>query len=37
VVSDAETTCVDDRAEMDPVMLLIMDQTFTRSGDDPGY
>jgi hypothetical protein len=36
-VAAAETTCVDDRSEMDPVMLLVMDQTFTRSGDDPGY
>ena len=37
VVAEAETTCVDARSEMDPVMLLVMDQTFTRSGDDPGY
>ena len=32
-----ETTCEDDRSAMDPVMLLVMDQTFTRSGDEPGY
>jgi hypothetical protein len=37
VVAAAEVTCLDDRSEMDPVMLLVTDQTFTRSGDDPGY
>lgn len=36
-VAAAETTCVDDRSQMDPVMLVVMDQTFNRSGDDPGY
>ena len=36
-VSESETTCRDDQAEMDPVMLLVTDQTFTRSGDDPNY
>ena len=35
-VADAETTCVDDQSEMDPVMLVAMDQTFIRSGDEPG-
>lgn len=37
VVAEADVTCVDDRSEMDPVMLLVTEQTFTRSGDDPGY
>lgn len=37
VVAEAEETCVDDPSEMDPIMLLVTDQTFTRSGDDPGY
>jgi len=30
-------TCTEERSEMDPVMLLVTDQTFTRSGDDPSY
>ena len=36
-VEEAEETCIDDRSEMDQIMLLVTDQTFTRSGDDPGY
>jgi hypothetical protein len=36
-LSGSEMTCRDDQAEMDPVMLLVTDQTFTRSGDDPSY
>ncbi len=36
-VSGSELTCKDDQAEMEPVMLLVTDQTFTRSGDDPSY
>jgi hypothetical protein len=36
-VSGSEMTCTEDRSEMDPVMLLVTDQTFTRSGDDPSY
>lgn len=29
--------CTDDRAEMDPAGLLVFEQTFTRSSDDPTY
>jgi len=36
-LSGSEMTCRDDQADMDPVMLLVTDQTFTRSGDDPSY
>lgn len=36
-VSGADMTCIDDRSAMDPVMLLVTDRTFTRSGDDPSY
>ena len=36
-LSGSEVTCRDDQAEMDPVMLLVTDQTFTRSGDDPSF
>ena len=36
-LSGSEMTCRDDQAEMDPVMLLVTDQTFTRSGDDPSF
>lgn len=36
-VSGSEVTCRDDQAKMDPVMLLVTDQTFTRSGDDASY
>lgn len=36
-VSGSEMTCTDDQAKMDPVMLLVTDQTFSRSGDDPSY
>ncbi len=32
-----EWSCTQDQSEMDPVMLLVTDQTFTRSGDDPSY
>lgn len=37
VVSGAEMTCTDDRSQMDPVGLSVMEHTFTRSGDDPSY
>jgi hypothetical protein len=30
-------TCTEDRSEMDPVALSVMEHTFTRSGDDPSY
>lgn len=33
----AEMTCTEEQSEMDPIMLLVTDQTFTRSGDDPRY
>jgi hypothetical protein len=36
-VSGTETTCTRDRSEMDRLMLLVTDQTFTRSGSDPSY
>lgn len=32
-----EMSCTKDQSEMDPVMLLVTDQTFTRSGDDPSH
>ena len=37
VVSGTEMTCTDDRSQMDPVGLSVMEHTFTRSGDDPSY
>jgi len=37
VGSGAEMTCTEDRSEMDPVALSVMEHTFTRSGDDPSY
>lgn len=36
-VSGADMTCTDDASEMEPIMLLVTDQTFTRSSDDPSY
>jgi hypothetical protein len=36
-VSGDQLTCNTDRSTMDPLMLLVTDQTFTRSGDDPSY
>jgi hypothetical protein len=36
-MSGSQMSCVDDPSEMDPVMLLVTNQTFTRSGDDPSY
>jgi hypothetical protein len=36
-VSGTEMACIDDPSEMDPLMLLVSSQTFTRSGDDPSY
>jgi hypothetical protein len=32
-----EPICNQDRSAMDPLMLLVIDQTFTRSSDDPSY
>jgi hypothetical protein len=37
VGSGAEMTCTEDRSEMDPVALSVMEHTFMRSGDDPSY
>ena len=37
VGSGAEMTCTEDRSQMDPVALSVMEHTFTRSGDDPSY
>jgi hypothetical protein len=36
-VVSGETTCTDDQSEMEQLMLLVTNQTFTRSGDDPSY
>ena len=35
--SGVELICTNDRSQMDPLMLLITDQTYTRSSDDPNY
>jgi hypothetical protein len=37
VGSGAEMTCIEDRSEMDPGALFVMEHTFTRSGHDPSY
>jgi hypothetical protein len=36
-ISGDRVTCNEDPSTMDPMMLLVTDQTFTRSGDDPRY
>lgn len=37
VLSDTDTACRSDRSAMDPLMLLVTENTFTRSGDDVTY
>jgi hypothetical protein len=36
-VASGETSCTNDQSEMEQLMLLVTNQTFTRSGDDPSY
>ncbi|MGI8829486.1 MAG: LamG domain-containing protein [Candidatus Limnocylindria bacterium] len=36
-VTPTGNICRDDRSQMDPIMILVAEHTYTKSGDDPSY